>query len=407
MVEVLTSEVVERPAERPAHVPLDRVVDVDLYHMPGAHSDLHASWKQLQDTAPTRIVWTPRNGGHWIALGAREIARIYADHEVFSSRITLVPRIHGEMHPLRPTTLDPPEHQRHRRILTRLLSTRTVRGAEPHIRALARDAVARMAPHGRCELIAAYAAMLPVALAARLMDVPLDDMRVLPEYAEDPSQAEAGAQGVMARYASFLRALIRRRRAEPGEDLISVLVASDIDGATLSEDEAVDLATAVLTGGLDTVASSLALMMAALARDPALRRRLVTEPGLIPAAVTEMLRRFPLMTKARLVRCDVEIDGVTLREDDMIVLPPLSGLDESVFENAMAVDLARRQTPNATFGNGPHRCPGAHLAQVELEIMIAEWLTRIPEFEIDPERPAAMKGGVLNAVLALHLRWPA
>ena len=118
-----------------------------------------------------------------------------------------------------------------------------------------------------------------------------------------------------------------------------------------------------------------------------------------------MLRRFPIMTKARLVRHDIAVGGITMKAGDMVVLPPLSGLDDTIFDNPMAIDLERVQAPNATFGNGVHRCPGALLAQTELEIMVGEWLKRIPEFEIDRQQPPTMKGGVLGAILTLHLRW--
>src|SRR5215469_5363305 len=103
-------------APRPPHVPADCVVDVDLYRLPGSEQDFLASWKALQATTSRGILWTPRNGGHWIVMRAADVARIYADHANFSSRITIVPREWGEQYPLRPTTLDPPEHLKYRRI---------------------------------------------------------------------------------------------------------------------------------------------------------------------------------------------------------------------------------------------------------------------------------------------------
>jgi cytochrome P450 len=120
-----------------------------------------------------------------------------------------------------------------------------------------------------------------------------------------------------------------------------------------------------------------------------------------------MLRRFPIMTKARVVQCDQEIEGVTLKAGDMVVLPPLHGLDEREFDDPMTVDFERVQSQHCAFGNGVHRCPGTHLAHTELEIALQEWLARIPEFEIDPLRPPRMRGGILGAVLQVGLRWDA
>ncbi len=390
------------PPERPEHVPPERVVDVDLYRMPEAERDLHRGWKQLQDSSSFGLVWTPRNGGHWIVTRGQYIARIYADHETFSSNITIVPRKWGEKFPLRPTTLDPPLHAPLRRPINAALNGKTVRFAEPRIRALAVEAIEAVRPSGRCEFILDVAAPIPIAVFMHLANLPLASARVLPRYGEEPAESETP---IMDRFAAFLRPYIAERRREPGSDILSRIATSETDGRRISEDEAVDVATAVLTGGLDTVVSMLGMSMAFLARSPGHRTRLVAEPGVMRSAVAELLRRFPLMTKARLLKRDCEIEGVWLKAGDMIVLPPLHGLDEREFVDPLAVDFDRPPAPNSSFGNGVHRCPGAFLAQTELAIVIEEWLRRIPEFEIDPARPPRMRSGVLNAMLELGLRW--
>jgi len=126
---------------------------------------------------------------------------------------------------------------------------------------------------------------------------------------------------------------------------------------------------------------------------------------MIRPAVAEMLRRFPIMTKGRLVKRDQVIDGVDVKAGDMLILPPLHGLDEREFSDPLTVDFDRAQTPNSTFGNGVHRCPGAHLSQVEMETIIREWLARIPDFDIDPLQPPTMRSGILGTVLQLRLQW--
>nr|WP_232372783.1 cytochrome P450 [Acuticoccus mangrovi] len=142
-----------------------------------------------------------------------------------------------------------------------------------------------------------------------------------------------------------------------------------------------------------------------LARDDALRDTLVADPALLPAAVREMTRRFAIMTKARLVRADQVLDGVTLKAGDMVVMPPLHGLDPAIFPDPLRVDLDRPAAPHSTYGNGVHRCPGAQLAEAEIVIMLEEWLARIPQFTLDPDRPTRMQGGVLGTVVTCHLRW--
>jgi cytochrome P450 len=395
---VPTSGVVQPPP----HVPPDRAVDVDLYHLPGSQRDFLASWRALQASTHHGILWTPRNGGHWILLRASDVARVYADHENFSSRITIVPREWGERYPLRPTTLDPPGHLKYRRVLTSVLSRELVQRAEPHIRALAARAADRLLEKGRCEFMSDFAADLPLALFAYLAEIPPERTDVLPRYAEDPRDSETSlpVEAIMDRYAAFLRAIIAERRQRPGDDLISEIATSTVDNRPIDADEAVELATAVLTGGLDTVVSTLGLMVRHLALNESLRHQLVQAPGEIPAAVAGMLHKFPIMTKARLVRQDQEIDGIRLRTGDMVVLPPLQ--DDSADDR---LPVGRKKSTRSTFGNGVHRCPGAFLAQRELEVMLGEWLARIPEFSLDPDHPPRMQSGVLGALLTLPLQW--
>ena len=381
-------------------------MDVDLYRMPGMEDDAHAGWKQLQDSSPRSLFWTPRNGGHWIVTRGRDIAGIYADHAHYSSRLTIVPREWGEQFPLRPTTLDPPEHRRYRRFLNAALSPATVRAAQPRIRELARSAAAQVRLDGRCDAIADYAARIPMPLFLHLANRPASDAARLPRYAEDPTDPEAASSTpVMQRYADYLRGLLEERRREPGTDLLSVLITREIDSERLTLDEAVDVAVALMTGGVDTVISQLGFMLIFLARHAAHRRRLVEDPASVRPMVTELLRRFPIMTKARVVRQDQVIEGVTIKAGDMIVLPPLHGLDDREFASPLDVDLDRPPSPHSAFGNGVHRCPGATLASVELEIALQEWLAQIPEFEIDPDHPPGMRSGILTAVLRAGLRW--
>jgi cytochrome P450 len=390
----------------PPHVPPGRVVDVDLYRMPGAEHDLHAPWKALQEAAAGGILWTPHNGGHWIVTGGRDIARIYADHENFSSNITIVPREFGEQFPLRPTTVDPPDHRRFRQRINAALTPAVVRAVEPTIRRVIVESVERVRSAGSCEFISECAVALPIAVFMHLADLPLESAAVLPGYSEDPnSEGPNAGVPVMERFAAFLRPWVAQRRAHPGDDLISCLLTQTTGDASLTDDEAVDVGVALLTGGLDTVVSSLGFMMAFLARHPDHRTLLGANPSLIRTAVAEMLRRFPIMTKGRLVRHEQEIDGVSLKPGDMVILPPLHGLDDREFHDPLTVDFHRTAGPHSTFGNGVHRCPGAHLSQIEMEIVLGEWMARIPEFQIDPGRPPRMRSGILGAMLQVGLRW--
>jgi cytochrome P450 len=382
-------------------------MDIDIYRLPGSSEDFLRAWVELSESVPPRVIWTPRNGGHWVVLDGADIARVYADHARFSSRITLVPKVWGEQYPLRPTTLDPPEHQPYRRILASLLTNPWVERGGPVVRALAVEAAQSVRGQGGCDIIAGYAAAIPPALFAGLAGIEAGRMAALPGYADYLLGDEGTELGepVMDRIAAFLRQLVAERRADPGDDIISALLARTVNDRPVDDNEAVDIATALLTGGLDTIISLFALMMRHLAQDGALRRQLAAEPALIPAAVRELTRRFPIMTKARVVRADETLDGVTLKSGEMVVMPPLQGLDATIFPEPLRVDLDRHAARHCTYGDGVHRCPGSNLAEAEMTIMLEEWLARIPEFELDPGERVRMQGGVLGTVISCRLRW--
>src|SRR6202011_1935154 len=142
---------------------------------------------------------------------------------------------------------------------------------------------------GSCEFMGDVAAQVPVGVFMHLANLPAQDAFALPRYGEDALRADGSIvePSIMDRFADYLRPHVAARKKHPGDDLISGLVTTSTDGRCLTEDEAVEVATAVLTGGLDTVVSSLGLMMAFLARNPMHRRRLVCEPTMVRPAVAE------------------------------------------------------------------------------------------------------------------------
>lgn len=384
----------ELPTAQTPDLPSSRIVDFDIYALPGDPLD---AWLDLQTTSQHAVVWSPRNGGHWIALRGQDIAAIYADHERFSSEITIVPRKWGELFPLRPTTIDPPEHRRFRRVMNAALQTAFVSKAQPAIEAHIHSLVAAIAPEGHCDFVRDIAARIPLYTFMHLANLPLQLADELPRYAEDPN---ASTEPVMDRYANFLKPLLAERYARPTEDLLGRLADE-----SLAFDEAVDVATAVLTGGLDTVTSAMGMILCFLARSPEHRRQLSANPAITQAAVAELLRRFPIMTKGRLVRSSVTVDEVQMAAGDMVVLPPLHGLDPQQFEDPLFIRFDRETQQNVAFGNGVHRCPGEQLTVLQLGSLLRIWLQHIPHFELNPDCPPLMRSGIMNAMLSLPLRW--
>jgi cytochrome P450 len=143
-----------------------------------------------------------------------------------------------------------------------------------------------------------------------------------------------------------------------------------------------------------------------LAGSPAHRRQLIDDPSLIPRAVDEFFRRFGVSSTTRTMTRDFEYKGLHFKKGDKVyVFPTLYGLDERKFERPLEIDFHRKNVIHATFGAGPHRCPGSFLARMEIKVFMEEWLKRIPDFRIKPGDKPKLESGLVNCVHYLPLVW--
>ena len=392
----------------PPHVPTERVVDIDIYALPGQADDFHHAWKALQDSAPP-LAWTPRNEGHWIALRGDILAEVQSDHERFSNRVIVLPRSVGEKHGLIPTTIDPPQHRPYRKLLNDGMALARVRRLHDTIRATARELIDGFAGRGRCDFTAEYAEVLPIRIFMALVGLPMRDAAQIRHWAACMTRPNPPMPFETARQAFFdyLDPIIAARLATPGEDLISHLVGTPVEGRRLSHAEALALCTQVLIAGVDTVVNMLGFVMLFLARDGAARTALAGQPGnAVMAATNELFRRFGLVTIARTVREDIEFHGCALKAGELVCIPTqVHGLDERINPQPLTVDFARRGGRHSAFGSGPHMCPGQELARAEVAITIEEWLRAIPAFRLAADADTRCSGGIVGQINRVILEW--
>ncbi len=385
----------------------DRVIDYDLYAPDGIEQGIHAAILRLRDSTPHKLVWTPRHGGHWIVLSGVDVHRLYADHNRLSNEVSVVPPPPNPP-PLGALSYNPPDHAEFRALLNRGLGARAIREREADIRALTVDLIEGFRPYGRCDFAAEFASILPLSIFLGMVDIPLTDRAMLQALTHETTHPSASfdANEFLQRFWDYLLPLVRERRAAPRDDMISDIATGVVFGRPLTDDEAVGACMHLMIAGLDTVAAFVSFMMKHLADHPDQRRRLIDRPDEIGPAITEFLRRFPMVTGIRKVAREFDFDGVTLRAGDMIALPTiLTNLDGSAYPDPLSVDFARPAGRQATFGNGIHRCPGSPLARLEIRVLLEEWLRRIPDFEVDPDRPVHFAGGYVGTILSLPLRW--
>jgi len=392
--------------EKPEHVPADLVRDVDFYHLIHGEQDAQEAWRRVQVENPD-IFWTPRNGGHWIATRAADMETIITDHERFSVRITVLPaqpRLHTSM-----LNMDPPQHTPFRRLITPAFLPKSVAALETKVRELARKLVDELEPRGECEFVADFAKVLPIVVFLGMVDLPVQDAPMLLPWAEDMVRGEHGKERAAAELnmSNYLATYVDARIADPGDDLISFVANGMIGDRKITREEVMATCSLLLFGGLDTVASILGFIARFLAMHPEHRHRLVAEPALIPHATEELMRRHGLPNQSRVLVSDLELNGVSLREGDIIQWPScLYGLDDRLNPDPLTVDFDRpAPIRHGVFGSGAHTCPGAVLARREVRVFLEEWLPRIPDFWIKPGSKPKIATGPVNGVSELHLCW--
>jgi len=395
-------------ADRPDHVPDGLVYDFDIYRYPVVDGEFQRDLLQLRREDIPEVFWTPRNGGHWVVTRARDVQTVLETPEIFSSRKSSVPKALAPDPPLPPIQSDPPEHGLYRRLLTDSFSPRSVRRLEEAARALTVKLIEGFEPKGECEFIGEFATHLPIEIFMSIVDLPPSDrlgLLAISEACMRPRKPEDRVNG-FATLSRYAREKIRERRARPGDDLISTIIAAEVNGEPLSDDMITNIITLVLTAGLDTVASMLGFVIRFLADHEAHRRQLAAEPALIPRAVEEMLRRFAIASLGRETMAEVKLGQARLLAGDMVAIPTMLGnLDEELFDEPLTVDFQRQVKSHYTFGAGPHRCIGSNLARAELRIFLEEWLSRIPDFAVRADAKIEVNKRVVATMTALPLIW--
>lgn len=221
----------------------------------------------------------------------------------------------------------------------------------------------------------------------------------------DPTLATQRAAGEAV--TKYLYALVEERRAEPRDDIMSVLLAAESEGSKLTDEEIVDMAFLLFMAGLDTVTSALGLSVAYLAQHPEQRDRLVKDPELIPSAIEELLRYESIVLAARTATEDVDLGGTLIKEGDVVLLNELAAdRDPRQFPDADQVIFERHPNRHLAFGAGPHRCVGSHLARLEMRVLFEQMHSRIPSYRLK-EGTVATRHLTATAGIEkpLHLVW--
>ena len=312
------------------------------------------------------------------------------------------------------------EHARVRRLVSAALTPRRVRDLRGRIQALVDELLVALLPQGRMNFLADLAEPLPVYMIADLLGWPLEERhrlrpwsaQIVRLYEKDHSaEDEARAEAATTEFAAMLGELADRRRSEPRDDLISALVAVVDEGERLTRDELIATCMLLLNAGHEATVNAAGNGLLALLRHPEQAARLRAEPAagatIVTSAVEEILRfDAPLQLFHRYVLEDLTFDDIELRKGDVVgLLYGCANRDPQAFERPDEFDVGRNPNRHLSFGTGTHFCLGAPLARLELEILLATVLRRLPDLRLDDTEPEFRTGFVFRGLKALNVRW--
>ncbi|WP_181775787.1 cytochrome P450 family protein [Amycolatopsis pittospori] len=356
--------------------------------------DPASAYARLRAEGPVHRAETPDGAQVWLVTGYDDVRALLGDPRLSLDKATssggyrglsLPPALDKNL-----LNMDAPEHTRLRKVLGKAFTRGQVERLRPRVAEIAGELLDGLS--SRADLIAEYAAPLPIAVICELLGVPAADASGFRGWTDRillPASPEDAKEALVAMY-GFLTGLIAAKRAEPGEDLLGTLVTLD----ELTEDELLSAAFLLLFAGYENVVHQIGNGVAALLARPDQLAAVLADPALLPSTVDELLRfeppgplairRFPLE--------DVEIGGVTIPAGDTVMLAVASAhRDGSRFPDPDVLDVHRTENPHVGFGHGPHFCLGAPLARLELETGLGMLLKRFP--------------GMRLAVAPEELRW--
>ncbi|HET6525133.1 cytochrome P450 [Sphingopyxis sp.] len=397
----------------------NKIVDPRFHAEPGAY---HALFRQLRSEAPVFWVEPDEYAPFWLVTKHADIMHVEKSMDLFVNgprvmlRKTVVDDQIRKVTGGRPFLLnqlpnmDGSEHRYHRKLTQAWFAPARIKVLEEELRGYARDLFDRtLQQDGSIDFMRAVASWYPLRVIMRIIGVPAEDEPMMlkmtqqmfgpddPEIKTEKFDVISTVQGFFA----YFRELLAKRKAEPADDLATLLADADI-----GEQEALSYFILAATAGHDTTSASIAGGLLALIQSPSEFERLRSDPTLLPTAVDEMVRWVsPVTHFFRTPTEDVELRGASVAAGQaMMMCYPSANRDEEVFEDPFRFDIGRPQHRHLAFGYGPHLCLGQHLAKLEMRIFYEELLSRIDTVVLDGE-PRWIQTNFVGGLKSLPIRY--
>jgi cytochrome P450 len=358
-----------------------------------ARRDPYPLYAHARRVSPVVHVPPPFNG--WLIFDYAGVRQALTDHATFSSRVPAPPWF---------IFSDPPLHAKLRGLISRAFTPRMIAGLEPRIRRLSRELLDQALAPGRdrIDLAADYAVPLPMIVISEMIGIPRSDWPRFKRWSDgiltlsytrsggvEAERAMNDFVAVTSEMTTYLAGRIAHCRAHPADDLLTRLVAAEIDGQRLSQQEILSFFQLLIVGGQETTTNLINNAILSFLDHPDHLALLRQRPDLLGSAIEEVLRfRSPLQWMMRTPTRDVEIHGVTIPAGKL-VLPMIGSAnrDPAQFPDPDRFDITRSPNPHVAFGIGIHFCMGAPLARMETSIALTDLLSRLSHFEYAGDGP--------------------
>jgi cholest-4-en-3-one 26-monooxygenase len=384
----------------------------------------HAAWRTLRRESPIHWFDLPGGVGFWSVVRRADIVRISKQPTRFlnAPRLAIFEEgapVEGERTFVRQLlNMDPPEHARYRQAASGWFTPRAIQRRRPEVERITRDLLAEMGGDGdwtEADFVRDLAAPLTLSVLADMLGVPREDWEDMFRWTNhivgsaDPEFASAGED--VARKARddlfrYFAELATERRANPRDDIVSVLARAEVDGEPMRPLELLSYFALLVVAGNETTRNAASGGLLALVENPGEMQKLRRDPSLVESAVEEIVRwTSPVIQFCRTATEDVELHGSKVKAgDSLCLLYPSANRDEEAFADPDVFRVDRRPNPHLAFGIGEHFCLGANLARLELRVIFGELAHRLEDVELagPVER---MRSGFLGGVKRMPIRF--
>lgn len=376
--------------------------------------DPFSQYGRMREAAP---VYQDEQTGSWHVFRYDDVQQVLSEHARFSSRMGGDESSEaGHLFASSLITTDPPRHRQLRSLVTQAFTPKAVEALTPRISELTDGLLEGVMSRGTADLIEVLAYPLPVIVISELMGIPAEDRDRFKRWSDViVSQTRTGAatedhQAANQEMTGYFLDLIEHRRRRPGDDLISNLLAAEIDGQKLNVAELLGFCALLLVAGNETTTNLIGNAVLCFTEVPGTIDRLLQEPALLPQAIEEVLRfRSPVQSMYRVSVADTTLGGVEIPAGAPVVAwIGSANRDERQFEHPAQFDVDRGQIRHLAFGHGIHFCLGAPLARLEARIALEATLSRLPGLALAPGSPLErMDSTIVYGVKSLPVSWNA